>query len=89
MPSIVGNLIMGGIVLVIAALAARSLYKDKKNGKGCSGNCGHCNGCHGADEKMCKAPAVLHIFCVSVPFFSPAFAGNRKIWQIISCRFAS
>ena len=46
MPSIVGNLIMGGIVLVNAALAARSLYKDKKNGKGCSGNCGHCSGCH-------------------------------------------
>ena len=58
MPSIVGNLIMGGIVLVIAALAARSLYKDKKNGKGCSGF--HNGNCSGDDAGVMAA---LNIQC--------------------------
>ena len=46
MSPIIGNLIVGGVVLLIAALAIRSLHKDKKNGKGCSGDCGHCGGRH-------------------------------------------
>lgn len=36
------------LVVLAAALAARSLWKGHKAGKSCScgGNCSHCKGCH-------------------------------------------
>ena len=42
------NWIVGGIILLLAALACRSIYKDKKAGKscGCGGDCSQCKGCH-------------------------------------------
>lgn len=41
-----GTLVVGMIVLTLAALAGRSIYKDKKSGK-CCGDCAHCGGaCH-------------------------------------------
>lgn len=43
-----GNIIVGIIVIAIAALAARTIYKDKKAGKSnCGGGCSGCGGsCH-------------------------------------------
>jgi len=40
----VGTFIVGGIVLIIAAGAAASIYRDRKAGK-CGGGCGGCSGC--------------------------------------------
>lgn len=41
------TIIVGAVVLVVAVLAARKVYKDKKNGKCCGGNCSGCSGsCH-------------------------------------------
>lgn len=34
-----GTVIVGGIVVLVAGLAVRSIVKDKKSGKGCNGNC--------------------------------------------------
>lgn len=42
-----GTIIVGAVVVVVAALAARSIYRDKKSGKACSGCSGGCAGCHG------------------------------------------
>lgn len=39
-----GTFIVGTVVLMIAAGAAFSLYKDKKAGK-CAGGCSGCSGC--------------------------------------------
>ena len=40
-----GTVIVGGIVVLVAGLAVRSIVKDKKSGKGsCGGNCGACHG---------------------------------------------
>ncbi|MDD3222439.1 MAG: FeoB-associated Cys-rich membrane protein [Lachnospiraceae bacterium] len=41
-----GTILVGAAVIVIAGMAARSIYRDKKAGKGCNGNCGTCKGCH-------------------------------------------
>ena len=43
-----GTAIVLVALLVVVALAARSLIKDKKNGKSisCGGDCKHCHGCH-------------------------------------------
>lgn len=44
--------IIGGIILVLFVLAARKLYKDKKEGKGCAGGCGGgCSSCPSAPKK--------------------------------------
>ncbi|MCD8325290.1 MAG: FeoB-associated Cys-rich membrane protein [Lachnospiraceae bacterium] len=43
-----GNLIVGLILLVIVALAVRSIWKDKKSGKGCVGCSYGCSGCSGS-----------------------------------------
>ena len=41
-----GNIIVGIIILGIVVLAIRSIRKDKKNG-GCAGGCSGCGGaCH-------------------------------------------
>lgn len=45
-----GTLIVGGIVLLVVALAVGSMIRDKKNGKSiqCGSDCKHCGGnCHG------------------------------------------
>ena len=39
--------IIGGFVVLAAAMAVRSIYKDKKAGK-CSCGCSGCNGCSAA-----------------------------------------
>lgn len=44
-----GTVVVGAVVLVIVALAVRSMVKDKKAGKSlqCGGNCKNCGGhCH-------------------------------------------
>ncbi|MBE5905385.1 MAG: FeoB-associated Cys-rich membrane protein [Lachnospiraceae bacterium] len=41
-----GNVIVGGILVIIVGLAIYKLRKDKKNGKGCCGDCGSCKNCH-------------------------------------------
>lgn len=41
------TLIVGAAVLAVTVLAARKVYRDKKNGKCCGGNCAGCSGnCH-------------------------------------------
>lgn len=40
-----GTLIVGILVLGVAALALRTLIRDKKNGKSCGGSCASCKGC--------------------------------------------
>lgn len=42
------NLIVGGGVLLIAALCVRNLLPGKHNG-GCGGNCAGCRGCSHAE----------------------------------------
>lgn len=44
----IANWIVGGVVALLAGLALRSMYKNKKAGKscGCSGDCSQCKGCH-------------------------------------------
>lgn len=36
------------VLVLLAGLAVRSLYKDKKKGKSisCGGDCNHCSKCH-------------------------------------------
>lgn len=46
MPSILGNVIVIGVLLAVVALVARSLWKTHKSGGHCSGDCGSCAGCH-------------------------------------------
>ena len=44
----IGYCIVGGVLLLVVALAVRSIWKDHKKG-GCSGNCANCSGgcsCH-------------------------------------------
>lgn len=48
MPSILGNLIVIAALVIVVALAIRSLWKEHKNGGGCGGNCASCQGCHGS-----------------------------------------
>lgn len=44
---IIGSIIAGAGLLVIAAIAVRSMISDKKKGKSlqCGGECKHCGGC--------------------------------------------
>lgn len=48
-----GTVIVGAIVLGIAALIIRGMIRDKRNGKSiqCGGNCNHCCGHCGHEEK--------------------------------------
>nr|WP_298060222.1 FeoB-associated Cys-rich membrane protein [uncultured Blautia sp.] len=39
------GIVIAGLVL-IAGLAARSLWKEHKKGGHCTGNCGSCGSCH-------------------------------------------
>ena len=38
------TVIVVAVLVVIVALAVRSLIKQKKSGGGCNGDCGHCKG---------------------------------------------
>ena len=40
------TVIVVAVLVVIVALAVRSLIKQKKSGGGCNGDRGHCKGCH-------------------------------------------
>ena len=45
--SVMGTLVVGGILLLIVVLIVRNIVKDKKSGKSsCGGDCSHCRGCH-------------------------------------------
>lgn len=49
MESVVGTAVVAIVVVILVALAVRSMIKDKKNGKSiqCGGDCKHCGGrCH-------------------------------------------
>ncbi|MCI8422718.1 MAG: tetratricopeptide repeat protein [Lawsonibacter sp.] len=43
-----GNLIVGGFLLVIVGLAGRSVWRSHKAGRSCAcgGDCGSCGHCH-------------------------------------------
>ncbi len=47
-----GTIIVGAAVALLAAWAARSIYRDKKAGRcsGCSGCNGSCSSCGGRQE---------------------------------------
>ncbi len=54
MPGFLGTLIVVLLVAGLAALCARSLWRDHKSGggcAGCSGNCAHCSGCARSEPK--------------------------------------
>ena len=51
MSSILGNLIVIVALAVVVVLAARSLWREHRNGGGCSGNCASCHGCHSGHTK--------------------------------------
>ena len=43
------NILVVGIILILLALAGRSVWKKRGQGGcdcGCSGDCSHCKGCH-------------------------------------------
>ena len=43
------NFIVGGVLLLVIALAVRSLWRNHRDGKscgGCDGDCAHCQGHH-------------------------------------------
>jgi len=46
MSSALGNMIVIAALLLIVAMAVRSLWRDHKRG-GCNGDCASCGGCHG------------------------------------------
>ncbi len=49
MESVIGTAVVAIVVVLLVALAVRSMIKDKKNGKSiqCGGDCKHCGGhCH-------------------------------------------
>lgn len=50
----IGTMVIGLAILLVVVLAARSVYRNKKNG-GCSCSCGGCSGgasCHGGAEHI-------------------------------------
>ena len=49
MESVIGTAVVATVVVILVALAFRSMIIDKKNGKSiqCGGDCKHCGGhCH-------------------------------------------
>lgn len=48
MGTIMGTIVVAAIIVIVCALAIRSMIKDKKSGKSvqCGGNCSSCHGCH-------------------------------------------
>ena len=46
MSAILGNIIAIAALIIVMALAARSLWKSRKSGGGCNGDCGNCRSCH-------------------------------------------
>lgn len=55
MTAIITDLIVGGIVFVLVALALLYIIKSKKKGIKCIGcpEGGHCCSCHGSQEAAC------------------------------------
>lgn len=41
-----GTILVVAVVIAIAVLAARSLWKSHKTGGHCNGDCASCGGCH-------------------------------------------
>ncbi len=46
MSPLFGNIIVGAGVILISALAARSVWKKHKSGGHCNGDCSQCSSCH-------------------------------------------
>ena len=46
-----GTWIVGAVVLAVAGLAARKIYKDRRNGKGCG--CDGCTNCPKSANQKC------------------------------------
>ena len=46
MQAVLGDLLVGGAVLLAVLAALRTLKKDKKKGKSCGCGCENCKGCH-------------------------------------------
>ena len=46
MSPLFGNILVGGILILVSALSARSLWKSHKSGGSCNGDCSHCGSCH-------------------------------------------
>lgn len=52
-----GTLAVGAVVLAVIALAARSVYKSRKNSGGCGCGCSGCGGSAGKKHSCgCEAP---------------------------------
>ncbi len=49
-----GTLVVGLVVLAIVVAAARSIWKDKKNGKSCGSCGGGCGGCSKCKTKLIR-----------------------------------
>lgn len=46
MPQMLGQALVGLILIGVVALAVRSVWKSHKTGGHCSGDCSRCGGCH-------------------------------------------
>ncbi len=46
MPTLLGNMIVITVLVIVVALAVRSLRKSRKAGGRCTGDCTTCGGCH-------------------------------------------
>ena len=46
MPQMLGQVLVGLILIGVVALAVRSVWKSHKAGGHCSGDCSSCGGCH-------------------------------------------
>ncbi len=50
MPALLGNLIVIVVLAVVVILAARSLWKSRKDRGLCASNCAACSRCHFGDH---------------------------------------
>lgn len=48
MPDSLGYILVIAVLVVIVALAVRSIWKSHRNGGGCTGDCSSCGGCRGS-----------------------------------------
>lgn len=46
MPQMLGQALVGLILIGVVVLAVRSVWKSHKTGGHCSGDCSRCGGCH-------------------------------------------
>lgn len=46
MPGVLGYVIVTGVLVLVVALAVRSVWKSHKKAGRCNGDCSRCGGCH-------------------------------------------